>query len=228
MDLQALVAEQRRRFAAAKLRSQQRTLTSSSPGSMKLTERLEKHKERLREMADDEGRSPAQSDGRGFGGRASLGSVQSRGKDDDSGTRKGGDVGDSSVLARNGAKSGPTPAIAVSALYGSPIIPVNAYTTAPLSSARTGSDVRDGGAYSGVAGAELGERRDERSLPLAPFDSDGASPVRDASNAFSSDQRGAHTEAKAAQSAISLDSPRGPGLSPDQLGFDAQPVATLE
>jgi hypothetical protein len=59
MDLPTLLAQQRQRFAEAKQRSQQRALPASSgsspssPGAA-LTARLEKHKERLKELAVDQ------------------------------------------------------------------------------------------------------------------------------------------------------------------------------
>jgi hypothetical protein len=64
MDLPSLLAQQRQRFAEAKQRSQQRAIPGSSGGSptspgAALTARLEKHKERLKELAVDQAKPKA-------------------------------------------------------------------------------------------------------------------------------------------------------------------------
>ena len=120
MDLPSLLAEQRKRFAAAKQRSQLRVSPTKSSPVVTLASRLDRHKERMRELSsalrdDVPGHASSRS---GLESAASLEPPKQQDKD----VRSRSTVG-APAAVEHSRVSGATTPFAVSSLYGSPIAP---------------------------------------------------------------------------------------------------------
>lgn len=120
MDLPSLLAEQRKRFAAAKQRSQLRVSPTKSSPVVTLASRLDRHKERMRELSsalrDD---APAHASRTAHEAQTLQEQASQQNKDAPSRSTAGAPA---AAVERSRVLGATTP-FAVSSLYGSPIAP---------------------------------------------------------------------------------------------------------